>query len=422
MYPRGSSDRLCRETVAVTLARRATIPSLVSRASAPLLVFTLAVSGPLVPLATAQQRLALAAPAPPITITDWLANVPADTSSGGRALVLEFWATWCGPCIAAVPHLNALHRRRAGEELAFLSLTYERPAAVARLLSRVDFETPVATDTTHATFAAFGDGEDLPQYPTTVLLDAGGEVRWVGTPDRLRASTLDSLVAGTLTPVDYFAGNGGDEDVGELTFRRFNAVLADSAVDYRLALRAVPNPKEAFGMQAPGGFFHSGATLEELYEGLFGERIAVAGDSLAAVGYAVEFVNRGEPPVPREVVEAELLRRLGLTASTERRPVRRFEIAVAEAARLPDASDREMAYTSDADGEVLYSGQPLATVADDLGKRFGVRFALAAPDEGSYDLAVSTKSLRKALKSLRGYGLAVTEAEVAADVTVVRAR
>ena len=104
---------------------------------------------------SAQDLLVLGEPAPPVTVTHYLANAPADTARAGqRPLVLEFWATWCGPCIAAVPHLNDLHDAYAERGVDFLSLTYESPAAVRRLLRRVSFATPVATDTTSATFAS----------------------------------------------------------------------------------------------------------------------------------------------------------------------------------------------------------------------------------------------------------------------------
>ena len=107
---------------------------------------------------TAQDALVLGQPAPPVTVTHYLANVPADTARADQPLVLEFWATWCGPCIAAVPHLNDLHAAYATQGVDFLSLTCESPAVVERLLRRVAFATPMATDTTEAASAAYGDG------------------------------------------------------------------------------------------------------------------------------------------------------------------------------------------------------------------------------------------------------------------------
>jgi thiol-disulfide isomerase/thioredoxin len=43
--------------------------------------------------------------------------------------VLDFWATWCGPCIVAVPHMKDLHKRFAGKPVRFISLSWDQSAA-----------------------------------------------------------------------------------------------------------------------------------------------------------------------------------------------------------------------------------------------------------------------------------------------------
>ena len=56
----------------------------------------------------AQKDIAVGERAPELVITDYIQNVPLDKSVRNKYILLEFWATWCAPCLGAVPHLNEL--------------------------------------------------------------------------------------------------------------------------------------------------------------------------------------------------------------------------------------------------------------------------------------------------------------------------
>ncbi len=136
--------------------------------------------------AFSQSNITVGEKAPAIHITDWMANTPADKDLSDKFVVLEFWATWCGPCIKAVPHMNELQKKFDSADLIFLSITDENAEKVNRTLKRVDFQSAVVSDQTRQTHNAFGDGEEgLASLPMTVLIDNDGIVRWVGLPDQL---------------------------------------------------------------------------------------------------------------------------------------------------------------------------------------------------------------------------------------------
>jgi thiol-disulfide isomerase/thioredoxin len=49
-------------------------------------------------------------PAPALQIAEWVKGTPVTAYEPGKVNLVEFWAVWCGPCIANIPHLNALQK------------------------------------------------------------------------------------------------------------------------------------------------------------------------------------------------------------------------------------------------------------------------------------------------------------------------
>jgi thiol-disulfide isomerase/thioredoxin len=90
----------------------------------------------------------------------------------GRPVVLNFWASWCPPCLAEMPEFQRVHQR-LGDRVAFLGVNQRDQAQAAEQLARSSGVTyPLATDAAGRAFDAFG-GLGM---PTTVLIRADGTV------------------------------------------------------------------------------------------------------------------------------------------------------------------------------------------------------------------------------------------------------
>ena len=126
-----------------------------------------------------------------LSFTDWLQNRPADTSFSGKFKVLEFWATWCRPCLEAVPHLNKLQRQFADSNIVFLSVTHQSPEETAKTLQKYQFETIVVSDRSRRVHTMLRISyKGTMALPRTVILDAHNRILWYGSPRTLTEKLL----------------------------------------------------------------------------------------------------------------------------------------------------------------------------------------------------------------------------------------
>lgn len=103
---------------------------------------------------------------------------PVDLSTfRGQPLLVNFWATWCPPCVEELPMLNAFHTAHGPNGWRVLGLAVDQPKAVQTFMQRLPLNFPVG-------MAGF-DGVELSRtlgnpkggLPYTVVFDAGGVVR-----------------------------------------------------------------------------------------------------------------------------------------------------------------------------------------------------------------------------------------------------
>lgn len=125
-------------------------------------------------------------PAPRIEFSYFDGTAGTLDDFAGRPLVVNFFASWCAPCVAEMPDFQAVFEE-VGAEVPFLGFNVlDDPADADALVERTGVRYALARDDTQGVFQAFRGFA----MPTTVLIDADGTIatRWAGplTADQLR--------------------------------------------------------------------------------------------------------------------------------------------------------------------------------------------------------------------------------------------
>lgn len=94
----------------------------------------------------------------------------------GRVVMLNFWATWCGPCRQEMPQLDKLYQKYRSAGFVLLGVNVDDDARnAAGVASRLGVSFPVLLDTDKQVSRQY----ELATMPSTVIIDRDGKVRWV---------------------------------------------------------------------------------------------------------------------------------------------------------------------------------------------------------------------------------------------------
>nr|WP_174624795.1 TlpA disulfide reductase family protein [Candidatus Methylobacter favarea] len=110
----------------------------------------------------------------------------------GKVLYVDFWASWCGPCVKSFPFLNSLHEKFSKEGLQILGVNLdENPADAREFLGKYPADFTVAADANEQCARDF----DVKAMPSSYLIDRQGVVRHIRLGFRPgEAKELQSLV------------------------------------------------------------------------------------------------------------------------------------------------------------------------------------------------------------------------------------
>jgi len=176
---------------------------MVNRCTSAGLVASLALLLGVGPAAAA--TLSVGSKAPGFSDCTWIKGAPVDpTAADGKHLtVVEFWASWCSPCIASIPHMTELQHLYADKGVRVVGMTARDPRNTLDIVKKFvsDFgdkmDYHVAFDKSGDTYGAYMDASKQNGIPTAFVVDAVGRIAWIGYPQSGLETVLQELLAGT---------------------------------------------------------------------------------------------------------------------------------------------------------------------------------------------------------------------------------
>ena len=148
-------------------------------------------------------ELWLGSKAPELKISEWVRGDSVSGFQPGHAYVVEFWATWCGPCIAAFPHVAELQKKYDGKATVIGVNIWERESGAERVEKVRGF---VADHEEMAYTVAIEEGTSMAEtwmkpagrngIPSAFIVDGQGKIAWMGHPMSMD-EPLEQIVAGT---------------------------------------------------------------------------------------------------------------------------------------------------------------------------------------------------------------------------------
>lgn len=95
----------------------------------------------------------------------------------GKAMLVNFWAPWCAPCVKEMPELSALQNEPAGKKVQIVGIGIDSPSNIAQFASKLKITYPVLVAGMTGTDLSRQLGNTVGGLPYTVLIGADGKVK-----------------------------------------------------------------------------------------------------------------------------------------------------------------------------------------------------------------------------------------------------
>ena len=142
----------------------------------------------------------LGQPAAPLNIAEWVKGSPVDlaVTKDKQIVVVEFWATWCPPCVKSIPHLTELQKQF--KDVRFIGVSSEEADVVKKFVTKMGdkMDYSVAIDADGKTSAGYMEAFGINGIPHAFIVDKEGRIVWHGHPMDGLDKAIEEVLAGKM--------------------------------------------------------------------------------------------------------------------------------------------------------------------------------------------------------------------------------
>ncbi len=125
----------------------------------------------------------------------------------GKVYIVEFWATWCGPCRSSIPHLTEVQEKFKDKGLTVIGISKEPVETIKPFVEKMgdQMDYTIASDPQGAVSEGYMKAFGRSGIPSAFIVDGSGKVVWVGHPMGGMDESLEQILAGTFDMEAYAA-------------------------------------------------------------------------------------------------------------------------------------------------------------------------------------------------------------------------
>lgn len=373
-------------------------------------------------VASSQNELVVGKMAPNINITDYIFNTPSDKNFKNKFILLEFWATWCGPCLEEVPRLNKFQEKfKSKKDFVFISITNEKPDKVLRTLKRIPFNSIVVSDQTGKTFKNFIEDKDGSySIPKTILIDNKGIVKWIGSPYDLNDLILDKFInMKGLSVLDNSINNRppdpifikpSEEKITDIAYK----MIYNEATLYSFTL--LNGNKNEFNMnfnnlRAEGLYFDLNKNLISIISNLSNvlESQIILPENFKEQNYSLFFKNKNfiTENESKLDIKINLLKSLHLTENVIHKNTDVYVLKVKNKNKLEEIINETEVKNGYNGTHFLFSNVDIDVTIKSISFYYKIIIKDKTNLKGKYDFILKNNSLEDMIKDLEIYGLSL---------------